>query len=145
MVVDGICKQTFKSIDDLTVKRNIWLIESFVLLAFSFLYYLFDHVPYVLFLLTAVTYFVSQHLTPKITAACNDCSSLTQCSCKVPGNVSFRSPLGKPMRNALNRRRTTSNIPNVLIFDSEHISKKRTPVAQRNGGVPEKVTPFDTF
>ena len=98
MVVDGVFKQLLKEIPthDNGGKQNLWLKEFYVLLLLSLLYLCFDHLPYLLFLLTSATYVFTQHRNLFTDpASCSNCATSSTCSCKIPGNISFRSPLAR--------------------------------------------------
>ena len=144
MFVDGIFKQLLKSVvyDDIAAKRSLWKKETYVLSIITILYFCFDHAPYLLFLMTSLTYLFTQYSWPSGNDACNNCLNEDVCSCKIPGNVSFRSPLAKT--SAVRSRPRVSSIPNALLFDRE-ISSRSTPKISRGDSSERNVTPFDSF
>ena len=143
MFVEGVFKQLLKSAENenSTFKKDLWLKEFYVLSIITFLYLCFDHTPYFLFLMTAATYLFTQYSRSLDEISCDNCLAYAnECSCKIPGNISFRSPLATIPPN--NRGRLSS-IPNRMRFEAGNVA---TPPRSLNAdNLVGKMTPFDAF
>ena len=138
ILVDGVFKQFAKSIDGIAGKRKLWLKEFYVLSTISALYLITDHVPYILSVVTAILFVVTQNPLTVSQSICASCDNPNSHTCKVPGNVSFRSPLPK------NPASQTPLRQNGIKKESDASSS--TPVGNLFGAQGSKViTPFTSF
>ena len=144
IIVDGVFKQFAKSVDDVAGKRKLWLKEFYVLLAISSLYLLADHVPYLLSVVTALLFVVTQNPLAMTQSTCATCDKPNSCTCKIPGNVSFRSPLPKnaastPLRYNVPKETLGSNLtPQTKLIEIQ--SNKFTPFTSFKGNLMKSHT-----